>query len=147
MKNSLHTIGVIAVLSVLISACSSTPPTTSGTGTGQLTQGDDFSKHLQVDNPDLATKLLITDVKSRKTNQLLEVNLQLTSTYEKSLQLQYHFNWFDAQGFVIESRKTPWKPVELHGMQTTALRGLAPSEAVATFSVYVREVPKKAYKF
>jgi hypothetical protein len=32
-------------------------------------------------------------------------------------------------------------------MQTTTLRGLAPTEAVATFSVYVREVPKKAYKF
>ena len=139
----------VAVLSSLIfvGCADTTPPTTSGTGTSALTQGDDFSKHLQVHNPDLALQLKITDVKSRKTNGLLEINLQLTSTYEKSLKLQYHFNWFDAQGFVIESRKSPWKPLELHGFQSTTLRGLAPNEQVASFTVYVREIPEKAYEY
>ena len=92
-------------------------------------------------------KLTIADVKSRKTNGLLEVNLRLASTFKKSLKLQYHFNWFDAQGFVVESRKTPWKPVELHGFQSTTLRGLAPNGQVASFNVYVREIPEKAYKY
>jgi len=132
---------------IFIGCADTTPPTTSGTGTSALTQGDDFSKHLQVHNPDLALKLRITDVKSRETNSLLEINLQLSSSYEKSLKLQYHFNWFDAQGFVIESRKTPWKPLELHGFQSTTLRGLAPNEQVASFTVYVREIPEKAYEY
>jgi len=133
--------------SVLVAGCKNVPPVTSGTGSDKIVQGDDFSKHLQVHNPELGEKLKITDIKSRTTNDLLEVNLELTSSYKKSLQLQYHFNWFDADGFVIESRKTPWKPLDLHGFQSTALRGLAPTTAVASFSVYVREVPEKAFKF
>jgi uncharacterized protein YcfL len=122
-------------------------PITSGIGTSAMTQGDEFSKHLEVHNPKLAQQLKIIDVKSRKTNGLLEVNLQLNSTYKKSLKLQYHFNWFDAQGFVIESRKTPWKPLELDGFQSTSLSGLAPNEHVASFTVYVREIPEKAYRY
>jgi len=136
---------VSVICSLFLAGCAA--PITSGTGTSAMTQGDDFSKHLEVHNPKLGKKLNIVDVKSRKTNDLLEINLQLKSTYKKSLKLQYHFNWFDAEGFVIESRKTPWKPLELHGFQSTALRGLAPNEQVVSFTVYVREVPEKAYRY
>lgn len=132
---------------VFIGCTNTTPPITSGIGTSNMTLRDDFSKNLQVDNPDLAKKLAVFDVKSRQTNGLLEINLGLKSSYKKSLKLQYHFNWFDAQGFVVESRKTPWKPLELHGFQTTTLRGLAPNEQVVSFTVYVRKAAEKAYEF
>jgi uncharacterized protein YcfL len=148
MKIFLRSIIIITLGSLILSGCSNkTLPTTSGIGTSNMTQGDDFTKRLKVDNPELAKQLKIADVRSRKTNDLLEVNLELASTFKKSLKLQYHFNWFDADGFVIESRKTAWKPLELHGFQSTTLRGLAPSEQVTSFNVYVREVPQKAYEF
>lgn len=139
----------LCVLAVLvISGCANrTPPITSGIGASEIRQGDDFNKHLKIDNPELANKLVISDIKSRKSNDLLEVNLSLKSGYEKSQKLQYHFNWFDAQGFVIESRKTAWKPLSLHGHQPTTVRGLAPSTSVESFNIYVREVPEKAYKY
>jgi uncharacterized protein YcfL len=145
MKFFIRLSTVTVICSLLLAGCAA--PITSGTGTSAMTQGDDFSMHLEVHNPKLGEKIKIIDVKSRKTNDLLEINLQLKSTYKKSLKLQYHFNWFDAQGFVIESRKTPWKPLELHGFQSTALRGLAPNEQVKSFTVYVREVPEKAYRY
>lgn len=137
----------ISFLALFIVSCADTPPVTSGMGTQKMHPGDEFSKHLKVDNAELHEKLKITDVKSRMTNDLMELNLELTSTYKKSLKLQYHFNWFDADGFVVESRKSPWKALELHGMQTTALRGVAPSSNVKSFNIYVREVPQKAYEF
>jgi uncharacterized protein YcfL len=145
MKFFIRLSTVAVIFSLLFVGCAA--PITSGTGTSAMTQGDDFSKHLEVHNPKLGKKLKIVDVKSRKINGLLEINLKLQSTYKKSLKLQYHFNWFDAQGYVIESRKTPWKPLELHGFQSTALRGLAPNGQVASFTVYVREVPEKAYRY
>ena len=147
MKLYKLTLVTVLISSILVVGCKNVPPVTSGTGTNIIVPGDDFSKHLEVHNPKLAKKLQITEVKSRTTNDLLEVNLELTSSYKKSLQLQYHFNWFDSDGFVIEARKTAWKPLELHGFQSTTLRGLAPSIKVSSFSVYVREVPEKAYKF
>jgi uncharacterized protein YcfL len=145
MKTFIRLSAVTIISSLILFGCAK--PITSGTGTSAMTQNDDFSKHLEVHNPKLTKKLKIIEVKSRKTNGLLEINLQLKSTYKKSLRLQYHFNWFDAQGFLIESRKTPWKPLELHGFQSTALRGLAPNEQVASFTVYVREIPEKAYRY
>jgi uncharacterized protein YcfL len=145
MKFFIRLSTVAVIFSFLFVGCAA--PITSGTGTSAMTQGDDFSKHLEVHNPKLVKKLKIVDVKSRKTKSLLEINLKLQSTYKKSLKLQYHFNWFDAQGYVIASRKTPWKALELHGFQSTALRGLAPNEQVASFTVYVREIPAKAYKY
>ncbi|MFT5297906.1 MAG: hypothetical protein ACI9YH_003945 [Colwellia sp.] len=145
MKKLIKNSAVTVISSLILFGCAA--PITSGTGTSAMTQSDDFSKHLEVHNPKLGKQLKIIDVKSRKTNGLLEVNLQLKSTYKKSLKLQYHFNWFDAQGFVIESRKTPWKPLELHGFQSTSLRALAPNEQVASFTVYVRDIPEKAYRY
>lgn len=146
--NTMIKFATVTLCSMLFVGCTNTtPPTTSGTGTSVMMQGSEFSKYLQVHNLYLAAQLKITDVKSRKTNALLEINLQLTSTYKKSLKLQYHYNWFDEQGFVIESRKTSWKPLELHGFQSTTLRGLAPNEQVTSFTVYVREIPGKVYKY
>ena len=148
MKIFLRSIVTITLVSFILLGCANnTPPTTSGIGTSNMAEGDDFTKHLKIDNPELAKKLNIADIKSRNTNDLLEVNLELASTYQKSLKLQYHFNWFDADGFVIESRKTAWKPLELHGFQSTTLRALAPSEQVTSFDISVREVPQKAYEF
>ncbi|MBA6233945.1 MULTISPECIES: YcfL family protein [unclassified Colwellia] len=145
MKNFISLSAFIIISSLILFGCAM--PITSGAGTSEMTQGDDFSKHLEVHNPKLGQQLKIVDVKSRKANGLLEVNVALKSTYKKSLKLQYHFNWFDVQGFVVESRKTPWQPVELHGFQSTILKGLAPNDQVASFTVYVREVPEKAYRY
>ncbi|PHR83256.1 MAG: hypothetical protein COA59_13165 [Colwellia sp.] len=130
-----------------ISACQNIPPVTAGIGSEQLTLEQKYSKHLQVHNKKLASRLHISEIKSRKQSDLLQVNLSLTSTYQKSLQLQYQFQWFDKDGFVIEAGKSPWVPLELHGMQTQTVASLAPTPQVATFSLYVREVPEKFFKY
>ncbi len=132
---------------LLISGCKNVPPVTSGMGSDQIAPGQKFSKHLQVHNPELGNKLHISDIRSRTSNELLEINLSLTSTYEKTLKLQYQFTWFDNEGFVIEAGKSPWQPLDLHGMQTATVPGLAPTTQVASFSLYVREVPEKFFKF
>jgi len=132
---------------LFLSACKNIPPVTSGVGSEQIAPGQKFSKHLQVHNPELGKKLHISDIRSRTNNDLLDINLSLTSTYKKTLKLQYQFSWFDKDGFVIEAGKSPWQPLDLHGMQTETVPGLAPTTNVASFSLYVREVPEKFFKF
>jgi len=130
-----------------MSACINIAPVTSGIGSEQLSVEQKYSKHLQVHNKKLANQLYISEIKSRKQSDLLQINLSLTSTYKKSLQLQYQFQWFDQDGFVIEAGKSPWQPMELHGMQTKTVASLAPTTHVATFTLYVREVPEKFLKY
>jgi uncharacterized protein YcfL len=139
---------LLLLLSIFfIGACQNLPPVTSGIGSEQLALEQKYSKHLQVHNKKLASRLHISEIKSRKQSDLLHVNLSLTSTYKKSLQLQYQFQWFDKDGFVIEAGKSPWQSLELHGMQTKTVASLAPTPHVTTFSLYVREVPEKFFKY
>ncbi|TLU66301.1 DUF1425 domain-containing protein [Thalassotalea litorea] len=137
---------LIALPLLMLYGCASEPDT-AGIGTDPMTQGDNYQDYLKVNNPELGKRLKITDVKSRKTNEFLEVNLQLLSTYDKTQNLQYQFYWYDADGFVIEPGKTPWKAIALHGQQNLTLRAMAPVKNVDKFSLYVREVPKEVYKF
>jgi uncharacterized protein YcfL len=140
---------LISVLTatLLISGCKNISPVTSGMGSNQIAPGQKFEKHLQVHNPELGKKLHISDISSRTNQALLEINLALTSTYKKTLKLQYQFTWFDKDGFVIEAGKSPWQPLDLHGMQTAIVPGLAPTAHAASFSIYVREVSEKFFKF
>ena len=147
MNNKYTIILVLIITGFFISACKNVPPVTAGIGSSQITPGQKYSEHLQVDNKKLAVKLYISDIKSRTSNDLLQLNLTLTSRYKKSLQLQYQFQWFDKDGFAIEVGKSPWQALELHGMQTATVVGLAPSANASTFSLYVREVPEKFFKF
>jgi uncharacterized protein YcfL len=138
---------VALTATLLISGCKNISPVTSGMGSDQIAPGQKFEKNLQVHNPELGKKLHISDIRSRTNQELLEINLALTSTYKKTLKLQYQFTWFDKDGFVIEAGKSPWQPLDLHGMQTATVPGLAPTAQVASFSIYVREVPEKFFKF
>lgn len=122
-------------------------PVTSGIGSSQMTASDNYKVHLKLDNPKLAKKLQITNVITRKNNDLLQLNLELSSKYKKSQSLQYHFEWFDEQGFAVEAGKAPWNPLDLHGFAVINLDALAPSVKASKFKVYVREVSTKAQRF
>ena len=147
MKNQYSISFLLICFAFVISGCKNIAPVTSGIGSSQMDPTQQYREHLQIDNEQLAAKLYISDIKSRTSNDLLQLNLSLTSRYEKSQQLQYHFQWFDKDGFAIEAGKSPWQALELHGMQTATVNGLAPSTQVATFSLYVRTVPEKFFKF
>jgi len=132
---------------VLASACKTTVPVSSGVGAESVTNEIPPATYLKVDNAMLAERVIITDAKYRTTNELLEVNVELSSQFEKSQKLQYHFNWFDGQGFIVEPAKSPWKPLDLHGHQTVQLKGVAPSPKVTSFNVYVRNASSNAYEY
>ncbi|WP_028835850.1 MULTISPECIES: YcfL family protein [unclassified Pseudoalteromonas] len=128
----------------MLSACSSRP-VTSGIGVEQTTNA--YKEQLNVNNPQLAKKLLISDVKTRQTNNLTDVVVTLASTYKKSQYLQYQFNWFDKDGFVIKGNHSPWQALTIFGFAKTQLAGLAPSPNAVTFSLAVREVSTEAQEF
>jgi len=129
---------------LMLSACSS-QPVTSGISVEQ--NKNQFNEQLRVDNPELGKKLAITDVKTRQTNQLTDVVVTLSSQYKKSQYLQYQFNWFDKDGFVIKGNHSPWQALTLFGFAKTQLPGLAPSSGAVTFSLAVREVSTESQEF
>lgn len=138
---------ISSLLVLCLQACQTPPPITSGIGAESLTNEMPPATYLKVDNPELAELLTISDVKNRINQGLLEINTELSSQYEKSLKLQYQFQWFDAEGFAVEPGKRPWQPLELHGFQSTSLRAIAPNSRAKSFKVYVRPMTSNAYEF
>ncbi|MCF7519304.1 MULTISPECIES: YcfL family protein [Pseudoalteromonas] len=137
-----HILPLLMIL--LVTACSSRP-TTSGIGVEQT--GQQYNQQLIIDNPELAKKLAITDVKTRQTNGLTDVVVTLASQYKKSQYLQYQFTWYDADGFMIRGNHSPWQAIKLFGFAKTQLPGLAPTANAVTFSLAVREVSTEAQEF
>ncbi|GHG02287.1 YcfL family protein [Thalassotalea marina] len=138
---------ISSVVALSLQACQTPPPITSGIGAESLTNEIPPATYLKVDNPELAELLTISDVKNRLNNGLLEVNTELSSQYEKSLKLQYQFQWFDPEGFAVEAGKRPWQPLELHGFQSISLQAVAPNSRAKSFKVYIRPMSSNAYKF
>lgn len=136
----------LILLALFLPGCAN-KAVTSGTGSDQITVNDNWQKHLRVDNKQLGKRLYISNVLTRSTNGLLDVNLEITSRYKKTQNLQYHFNWFDKDGFVIEEGKEPWKSLPLHGHQVVNLGAIAPTKDVSKFTLYVREVNETIYRF
>lgn len=128
----------------VLSGCISRP-NTSGISLEQ-TQNT-YNEQLSVHNQALAEKLAIVDVKTKQTNELTDVFVTLASQYNKSQYLQYQFNWFDENGFIIQGNHSPWQAITLFGYAKMHLSALAPNSHAVRFSLAVREIPTDAQKF
>lgn len=128
----------------VLSACSSKPDT-SGLSLEQTHNA--YHEQLSVPNQALAEKLAISDVKTKQTNELTDVVVTLASQYNKSQYLQYQFNWFDENGFIIQGNHSPWQAITLFGYAKMHLSALAPSSHAVRFSLAVREISTDAQKF
>jgi uncharacterized protein YcfL len=130
-------VGGLLVAVVLLAGCA----TTSGIeATGKPMGDPKFAKHLVIHNEALAGKVIITDMLSRFTGGLLQVNVVLTNLTSTDKDLQYRFSWFDADNFEVEQGSRAWAPITLHGNASASLQAVAPNASVKSYKVNVREL-------
>jgi len=133
--NNRHFIVFIGIM-VLMAGCA-----TSGLeSTGKPGANPEFAKHLVIHNESLANAVIITDMLSRRSGDLLEVNVVLTNLTSSDKNIQYRFSWFDADNFEVEQGSRSWNPVVLHGNESVSMKAVAPNTNVKTYKVNVREL-------
>lgn len=98
---------------------------------------------VKIDNPNLASKLVLSDIKTKVVNDLLVVQANVISTADFDQTLQYKFYWFDHLGFEVERDSSPWQPLKLHGHQQVSIQGTALSSSAEQAHIYIREVVKQ----
>ena len=108
--------------------------------TGKPDANPEFAKHLVIHNESLANAVMITDMLSRRSGDLLEVNVVLTNLTSTDKNIQYRFSWFDADNFEVEQGSRSWNPVVLHGHASVTMKAVAPNTKVTTYKVNVREL-------
>ena len=126
---------------LLISASALSACATSGMeATGRPMEQSEMAKHLVIHNESLAGDVMITDMLTRMRGDLLQVNVVLTNLTSTDKEIQYQFSWYDADNFEVEQGSRGWTPVTLHGHASINMQAVAPSPAVTTYKVNVREL-------
>jgi len=95
-------------------------------------------KNIVVNRPWLAERLEFGDIRTRMTGEFLEVQVAVTNTQSKTRQIEYSFEWYDADGFRVEAVGSTWKPRVIYGKQTVELQSIAPTPAAKTAKLFVR---------
>ena len=95
-------------------------------------------KNVVVNRPWLAQRLEFGEMRTRKTGDFLDVQVDVTNTQSRTRQIEYSFEWYDADGFRIEAVGSSWKPKVVYGKQTVQLQSVAPTAAATTAKVFVR---------
>ncbi|MFA5257137.1 MAG: YcfL family protein [Opitutales bacterium] len=57
-----------------------------------------------------------------------------------TLNIQYSIHWYDADGFEISPSAVAWSTLTLQPRETGSIRGVSPSRAATTVTIFVREI-------
>ena len=99
-----------------------------------------LSKYVIVNNPSLAKGIQIVDIRTGFTdNNLMQASVAIVSKARKTLQFQYRFAWYDANGMEIDPENNAWKPVIIYGNESRSLQGMAPNSAAKEFRIKIRK--------
>lgn len=96
------------------------------------------SKYVIIDNSKLARGLQIVDLKSQFVGDLLKAQVSIVSKYSKTLEFQYKFLWFDANGTEINPDSLPWTPLTLYGNESKNVQAVAPNPSAREFKISIR---------
>ncbi|MEW6443309.1 MAG: YcfL family protein [bacterium] len=125
---------------VLASACASS--TTSNVGVGQIVQtdqGEVLQKEYVVKDKSFGKEIQVTDIRARFRGEFLEGQAILANQKKSTVAFEYKFEWFDAEGFPMESLVTLWKPDLLYGKETKTVLAVCPLPHAKGFKVLVRK--------
>jgi len=95
-------------------------------------------KNIVVNRPWLAQRLEFGELRTRTRNGFLDVQVAVKNTQTKTRQIEYSFEWYDADGFQVDAVGSAWKPQVIYGKQTVELRSVAPTQAAQSVKVFVR---------
>lgn len=123
--------GLVTVFA--ISAC------TSGT-VGSIDKTEQgFESNINYNNTILATRLKVSDIRSRKVNDIMQVSVDLHNHWDFDLDFEYKFKFFDKDGFEVAADGRPWTPIVLTGNETASVQAVAPNPSAETFKIYVKD--------
>ena len=96
-------------------------------------------KNVVINNSGLAGDIQVLDLKSAMAGDMMKAQVTLRSKDRDTINIQYAFNWFDAQGMAVGSGTTVWKPFIIYGRESKVIQGVAPDPRARQFKINIRE--------
>jgi uncharacterized protein YcfL len=123
--------GIATVL--ILTACS------SGTVGGASPDGDNYATSIDYNSTMLAMRVKVSDLRTRRADNLLQVGVDLHNHWDSTLDFQYKFKFFDKDGFEVSPDSRSWIPITITGNETAQVQAVSPNPTATTFKIYVQD--------
>jgi uncharacterized protein YcfL len=127
-------------MGLLIQGCSKA--TISNVAVGEVKvgkEGEILKKDYIIKDRSLAKEIEVLDVKARFVGDLLEGQAILHNKRKDTFEFEYKFEWYDSEGFPIESNVTLWTPDLLYGKDQKWIKAQCPKPGATGFKIMIRE--------
>jgi uncharacterized protein YcfL len=134
--------GTYVVCLFAFSSLSCASQTVSNVAVGEIVegeQGETLQKDYVIKDKALAKLVEVTDVKARVVGEFLEGQAIVRNRKKYTVPFEVKFEWYDAEGFPIESNVTQWRPDLLYGSETKWIKALCPKPHAKGFKIMIRE--------
>lgn len=98
-----------------------------------------YETNINYNSTVLATRVKVSDIKTRRVDDLMQVSVDLHNHWDFTLDFQYKFKFFDKDGFEVGADTRPWSPIVLTGNETASVQAVAPNPSAQTFKIYVQD--------
>ena len=95
-------------------------------------------RYVILNNSGLASDIRIEALKIAFAGDILKANVSLISKTSSTLNLQYRFSWYNAQGMEVEPAVGTWIPLTVYGKESKTVTGVAPNSSVKEFRIKIR---------
>jgi uncharacterized protein YcfL len=96
------------------------------------------SKYVVINNTELARGIQIVDLHTKRVGDILVGGVSVVNKYSETMQFQYRFTWYDADGFEVDSSASAWSPALIYGNESKFLKGAGPNKKAQTFKIHIR---------
>ncbi len=127
---------------ILLAPAACTNKTVSNVAVGELVEGDEedvLQKDYIIKDKVLAGKIEIQDVRARHNGDFLEGMAIIRNLEKTTVPFEVKFEWYDEEGFPIESNISHWKPDLLYGKESKWIKAICPRMDAKGFKIMIRK--------
>jgi len=115
--------------------------TTSNVAVGEILEGEEgeaLQKDYIIKDRSLSKEIDVLDVKARFMGDFLEGQAVLQNRKKYTVPFEFRVDWFDGEGYPIDSNVGLWKPEILYGGETKWITAICPKPGARGFKFMIR---------
>ncbi len=140
-KHGLRCLGWYLLFLVACFSLSCSSQTVSNVAVGEVLEGEDgeeLQKDYIIKDRNLAKEIEVLDVKARYVGDFLEGQAIVKNRKKYTVPFEFKVDWFDEEGFPLDSNIGLWKPDLLYGAETKWITAICPKPHARGFKFMIR---------
>ncbi|MDR0467239.1 MAG: DUF1425 domain-containing protein [Campylobacteraceae bacterium] len=97
-------------------------------------------KNIVIEDNSILKWLIIENIASVvRPDSMIEVEILTKNINSASKTVAYKIDWFDQNGFVVETILSKWRLLQIEGTRNAIIHGISPSQNVVSYKIRFQE--------